>query len=204
MQILLQLPSFCEVTTESNWHRKGKSSIPSRLGQVKANFLDCQNTAHDLCGYWCFCSTHWFEPINKKLWDYSKWKYLLNTAKKISSNHSSFLMSDHKQKSSVWASQGQERDSRSRSCPGGILQWPTQLLSGTVLRPHQVWALWRTPAPPSPPWPTQPRDTSTVDGYGLAQLHRRGHRRLSCRARFSAASVNGKYLLETRQGFKNH
>lgn len=77
--------------------------------------------------------------------------------------------------------------------PGGILQWRAQLLSRTVLRPQQIWALWRTPAPPSPP-----RDTSTVDGCGLTQVHRRGHGRLSCRARFSAASANGKYWVWDR------
>lgn len=82
--------------------------------------------------------------------------------------------------------------------PGGILQWRAQLLSRTVLRPQQIWALRRTPAPPSPP-----RDTSTVDGCGLTQVHRRGHGRLSCRARFSAASANGKYWVWDRAS-KNH
>lgn len=69
---------------------------------------------------------HWFEPINKKLWDRSGWKHLLNTARKISSNHSSYQTMSTR--GPVWMRQGKERDSRPRSCPGGILHscWPEQ------------------------------------------------------------------------------
>lgn len=48
---------------------------------------------------------HWFEPINKKLWDRSGWKHLLNTARKISSNHSSYQT-----RGPVWTRQGKERE----------------------------------------------------------------------------------------------
>lgn len=103
-------------------------------------------------------------------------------------------MSGHKQKSPVWASQAKRA---SRSCPGGD-PWRDPTVTGTAAEQNSAqttadWALWRMPAPPSPP-----RDTSTVDGCGLTQVHRRGHGRLSCRARFSAASANGKYWVWDR------
>lgn len=71
-------------------------------------------------------------------------------------------MSDHKQKSSVWASQSEERET-----PDPVLPWRDPTVTYTVLSPHQVWALWKTPAPPSPSQPAEPRDTSTVDGCDL-------------------------------------
>lgn len=123
--VLPELPYSFKVMTESNWHKKGKCSDSSRLGQVKEkdNLLDYQNTPHDLWGYCCFCSMHWFESINKKLWDCSEWKHLLNTAKNISSNHSS-CQTTSKRAQSERVRVRKER-LQIQSCPGGILQWPT-------------------------------------------------------------------------------
>ena len=74
----------------------------------------------------------------------------------------------------------------------------------TALKWHQFWALCKKAVPPSPSRFAQPRGTSVVDLWALTQARRRGSRRLSVRAGFSAALVNGKYSPESRQGFKNH
>ena len=67
-----------------------------------------------------------------------------------------------------------------------------------ALKPHQFGALRKKAALPSPSHFAQPRGTSAVDVRPLAHAHQRGSRRLSGRARFSAALFNGKYLLELR------
>lgn len=79
--------------------------------------------------------------------------------------------------------------------------------NGTGLKSHQFWDPCKWAGPPShSPHPVLHSPGARVLWtrlHGLTQAGRRGSRRLNVRAGFSPTLVNGKYLLELRQGFKN-
>lgn len=121
-----------------------------------------------------------------------------NTTEKINSNYSSFLtMSKRALPESGW-----------EKTPD-----PDSALEGSYSDVYSCWAEQHSGRTRSGlsgntsitlPFPTCTSQWHTVDGCELTQVHRRGHRKLSSRARFSAATMHGKYLLEMRQDFKNH